>query len=166
MAKGHMQYVPTDSLAKIPHKPELAKRDNPQAPYLVPQAMTPAIFPSVAGYLAKAVNLNHASEWTVDALGQACANGHVLLFVDDIANPKHALTLQFRNWGGVPTCYIMFLGGEGGSYDWIARLPYIRAFAEAHGVRRITANLRMGLWRRLRSVFRIKPLAILCEIEV
>lgn len=135
-------------------------------PVQVPQYAVAAIWPRIAPYLARAVEHNRASEWTIDSLGNACANGHVVLFVDDLTDPKHALTLQFRNWGGVPTCYIMFLGGEGKGYDWMARLPYIRAFAEAHGVKRLTANLRMGLWRRLASAFTIRPLAVLVEIEV
>lgn len=136
------------------------------APYIVPQAMVVAIWPRVAPYLARAVDHNRASEWTIESLGQACANGHVLLLVDDICDPRHALTMQFRNWGGLPTCYIMFLGGEGRGYDWMARLPWIKEFAAAHGVNRLTANLRMGLWRKLAGVFTIRPLAVLVEIEV
>lgn len=129
-------------------------------PYLVSHYGVDAIFPRVAGYLQKAIEHNRCSGWTTAALYQACSRREAFLFVDDIENPKNAMTLRFETWGGEPVCYIMFLGGEGGC-DWVAAMPHIRKFAEALGAKRVCANLRDGWLRK----FKAKRLASLCEIE-
>lgn len=129
-------------------------------PQLVPYLSVDIIFPKVAHYLAPAIQHNECSRWTVDAVMQECVAGRMLLFVDDMLDPKNALTCQFQTWGGERVLYVSFMGGEGGA-NWREAFTHIRAFANRLGVKRICADLREGWHRHLKA----RRLVTLCEIE-
>ena len=129
-------------------------------PMLVSQLAADITFPKIAHYLQPAIEHNQCSEWTLDTVYSECVAGRMLLFVDDMHNPKNCLVARFATWGGERVFYIAFMGGEGGK-DWGDAFTHMRAFASRFGVNRVTANLREGWLKHLK----VKKLAILCEIE-
>lgn len=132
-------------------------------PILVPQEHVDTYFPVVAKYLEKAVKHNRCSGWEMPRLYQACAMREAYLMIDDAEDPKNAATFKFEIIGGIPTCTVMFLGGEGGC-DWVDGLKVIKEFAAQLGVHRMMAHMR-DAWLRHPGI-KTKRLATLCEIEV
>lgn len=126
-------------------------------PLVVPQHLVDHYFPLVAPMLQKAMDRNNASGWTMPALYRACAMREAYLFVDS-EQPKNALVGRFEEWGGIPTFYIQFMGGEGGA-DWPQAMKEIRKFAGVYGVTRITAHVRDGWLKH----FKVRKLSTLCE---
>ena len=129
-------------------------------PLPVHQFAVDTVFPKIARYLAPAIDHERCSEWTLDSVYQECIAGRMILFVDDMLEPKNALVGSFRVWGGERILYLAFMGGEGKA-DWRQAMKQIREFATKFGVSRITANARDG-WaghlkmRRLVSLYEIE----------
>jgi hypothetical protein len=129
-------------------------------PLPVHQLAVDTVFPKIARYLAQAIDHERCSEWTLDSVYQECIAGRMILFVDDMLDPKNALVGSFRVWGGERVFYLAFMGGEGKA-DWRQAMRHIKAFATGFGVSRVTAHLREG-WTHY---FKTRRLVALYEIE-
>lgn len=129
-------------------------------PLPVHQLAVDNLFPKIARYLAPAIDHERCSEWTLDSVYQECLAGRMILFVDDMLDPKNALVGSFRVWGGDRVFYLAFMGGEGKA-DWPQAMRHLKMFAASFGVSRVTAHFRDG-WAKH---FKMRRLISLYEIE-
>lgn len=140
-------------------------------PIPVHHLATDVMWPKVQAYLEPAIAHNSCSGWFPDTLKQAIGAGQVILFVDDMVNPRNALTAQFQTWSrqdpitkrwfGDRVFYINFMGGEGGEIDWKEGLKHMREYGHKMGAVRVCFNARDGWFRK----FDLKRLVTLCEIK-
>ena len=119
------------------------------------------VYPRVASMLDKAIKHKNASSHTLNTVFSGLKHGDFILAVDSLFDPHNAMVFRIADYNGIPTCYIMFAGGEGGDGLWKKHWAELVEYCERLGVKRYVTHAREALLR----IFETENIAYFVELK-